>query len=174
MTWNTNGLQSSRIRGSRRMLLRKDLQRSVVSDIDVLMIQEHKIAHPFGNLMHDGFRTFWEPASGQHSRSYGVCISMGPRLLPSVKHHGTLVAVCALYVAIDIDGTLVGFLSVYAHNSATERASFWSQLTDALPIVDTWIIGGDFNNIESDSDWCAETRPISSSISPHELSDSDW
>ncbi|MCO5587614.1 hypothetical protein L7F22_041563 [Adiantum nelumboides] len=74
----------------------------------------------------------------------------------------------ALYVAIDIDGNLVGFLSVYAPNSPRERASFWSQLTDALPIVDTWIIGGDFNNIESDSDWCAETRPILSSISPRE------
>ncbi|MCO5559044.1 hypothetical protein L7F22_012636 [Adiantum nelumboides] len=44
---------------------------------------------------------------------------------------------------------------------------------DALPIVDTWIVGGDFNNIESDSDWCAETRPILSSISPHEQEEWD-
>ncbi|MCO5587797.1 hypothetical protein L7F22_041749 [Adiantum nelumboides] len=169
MTWNSNGLQSSRTRGSRRMLLRKDLQRNVVGDIDVLMIQEHKIAHPFGNLMRAGFRTFWESASGHHFGSCGVCISVGPRLLSSVRHHGTLVAGRALYVAIDIDGTLVGFLTVYAHNTPRERAVFWSRLTDVLPIVDTWIIGGDFNNIESDSDWCAETRPVLSSISPHNV-----
>ncbi|MCO5564746.1 hypothetical protein L7F22_018414 [Adiantum nelumboides] len=56
MTWNTNGLQSSRTRGSRRRLLRKDLQKSVVGDIDILMIQEHKIAHPFGTLMSLDFR----------------------------------------------------------------------------------------------------------------------
>ncbi|MCO5593425.1 hypothetical protein L7F22_047439 [Adiantum nelumboides] len=41
----------------------------------------------------------------------------------------------ALYVAIDIDGALVGFLTVYAPNSPRDRARFWSQLTDALPIV---------------------------------------
>ncbi|MCO5579904.1 hypothetical protein L7F22_033770 [Adiantum nelumboides] len=103
MTWNTNGLQSSRIGGSRRMLLRRDLQRSVVGDIDILTVQEHKIAQPFGNLMRVGFRTFGELASGQHSRSCVVSISEGPRLLSSVRHHGTLVAGRALYVAIDID-----------------------------------------------------------------------
>ncbi|MCO5615129.1 hypothetical protein L7F22_069418 [Adiantum nelumboides] len=168
MTWNTNGLQCSRTRGSRRMLLRRELQKSVVGDIDILMIQEHKIAHPFGTLMTTGFWTFWEPSSGQHSRSCGVCISVRPRLLSSVRHHGTLVAGRALYVAIDIDGTLVGFLTVYAPNSPRDRARFWSHLTDALPIVDTWIVGGGFNNIESDSDWCSETRPVLSSIPPLE------
>ncbi|MCO5612034.1 hypothetical protein L7F22_066296 [Adiantum nelumboides] len=79
----------------------------------------------------------------------------------------------ALYVAIDIDGTLVGFLNVYAHNTPRERARFWAQLTDALPVVDTWILGGDFNNIESDSDWCSDTRPVLSSISPHEQEEWD-
>ncbi|MCO5563388.1 hypothetical protein L7F22_017029 [Adiantum nelumboides] len=173
MTWNTNGLQSSRTRGSRRWLLRKDSQKSVVGDIDILMIQEHKIARSLGNLMTAGFRTFWEPASGQHSGSCGVCISVSPRLLSSVRHHGTLVAGRALFVAIDIDGTLVGFLTVYASNSLRDRPRFWSQLTDALPIVDTWIVGGDFNNIESDSDWCSETTPVLSSISPHEQEEWD-
>ncbi|MCO5568443.1 hypothetical protein L7F22_022142 [Adiantum nelumboides] len=48
MTWNTNGLQTSKARGSRKMLLRKDLQRNVVGDIDALIIQEHKITEPFG------------------------------------------------------------------------------------------------------------------------------
>ncbi|MCO5596732.1 hypothetical protein L7F22_050800 [Adiantum nelumboides] len=104
---------------------------------------------------------------------HGVCISIGPRLLSSIRHHGTLVAGRALYVAIDIVGTLVGFLSVYAHNTRRVRATFWSQLTDEFPIVDTWIIGGDFNNIESDTDCCAQTRPVLSSISPHEQEEWD-
>ncbi|MCO5568576.1 hypothetical protein L7F22_022275 [Adiantum nelumboides] len=79
----------------------------------------------------------------------------------------------SLYVAIDFDGTLVGFLTVYAHNTPRERARFWAQLIDALPNVDTWIVGGDFNNIESDSDWCSDTRPVLSSISPHEQEEWD-
>ncbi|MCO5584027.1 hypothetical protein L7F22_037947 [Adiantum nelumboides] len=137
------------------------------------MIQEHKIAQPFGNLMRAGFRTFWEPAMGPSSRSCSVCISVGPRLLFSVRHHSTLIAGRALYVAIDIEDTLVGFLSVYAPNTPRERAIFWSQLADTLPIVNTWIIGGDFNNLESDSDRCVETRPILSSISPHEQDEWD-
>ncbi|MCO5595333.1 hypothetical protein L7F22_049375 [Adiantum nelumboides] len=93
--------------------------------------------------------------------------------LSDIMGHGTLVARRTLYVAIDIDGTLVGFLSVYAHNAPRDRANFWSQLMEALPIVDTWIIGGDFNNIESDTDWCAQTRPVLSSISPHEQEEWD-
>ncbi|MCO5614189.1 hypothetical protein L7F22_068470 [Adiantum nelumboides] len=120
-----------------------------------------------------GFWTFWEPASGQHSGSCGVCISVSPRLLSSVTHHDTLIAGRALFVAIDIDGTLVGFLTVYAPNSPRDRARFWSQLTDFLPIVDTWIVGGDFNNIESDSDWCSENRSVLSSISLQEQEEWD-
>ncbi|MCO5591743.1 hypothetical protein L7F22_045735 [Adiantum nelumboides] len=116
------------------------------------------------NVIHRGW---WSKSS------FGLCISVGPRLLSSVRHHGTLVAGRALHVAIDIDGTLVGFLNVYAHNSPREGARFWSQLSDALPIVDTWIVGGDFNNIESDSEWCSETRPVLSSISPHEQEEWD-
>ncbi|MCO5566492.1 hypothetical protein L7F22_020169 [Adiantum nelumboides] len=49
---------TSRNRGLRRMLLRRDLLRHVVGDVDVLMLQEHKIGVPFGNLMRAGSRTF--------------------------------------------------------------------------------------------------------------------
>ncbi|MCO5587913.1 hypothetical protein L7F22_041865 [Adiantum nelumboides] len=66
--------------------------------------------------------------------------------------------------------------SIGAENQPQEVAiaapQVGEQQTDALPIVDTWIIGGDFN-IELDFDWCAETRPILSSISPHELQEWD-
>ncbi|MCO5569823.1 hypothetical protein L7F22_023537 [Adiantum nelumboides] len=79
----------------------------------------------------------------------------------------------AWYVAIDIDGILVGFLSVYAHTTPRDRATFWSQLIDALPIVETWIIGGDFNNIEFDFDWCAKTKLVLLSMSPHEQEEWD-
>ncbi|MCO5599608.1 hypothetical protein L7F22_053714 [Adiantum nelumboides] len=64
-------LNTSRARSSRWMLLQKKLQRDVVGDIDILVVQEHKIAEPFGELMHAGSRTFWEPASCHLSRSCG-------------------------------------------------------------------------------------------------------
>ena len=30
---------------------------------------------------------------------------------------------------------------------------------DVLPIVDSWIVGGDFNNVETFEDWCATSPP---------------
>ena len=65
VSWNVNGLQSSRLRGSRRSLLRQELGSHVHGLVDILMIQEHKIAQPSGNLMSAGSFTFWEPAIGR-------------------------------------------------------------------------------------------------------------
>ncbi|MCO5602827.1 hypothetical protein L7F22_056966 [Adiantum nelumboides] len=59
------------------------------------------------------------------------------------------------------------------HSVAILCQTSWAQLTDALPIVDTWIVGGDFNNIESDSDWCSDIRLVLSSISSHEQEEWD-
>ena len=30
---------------------------------------------------------------------------------------------------------------------------------DVLPIVDSWIVGGDFNNVDTYEDWCAASSP---------------
>ena len=34
---------------------------------------------------------------------------------------------------------------MYVPNSSTNRALFWRQLVDGLPIADAWIRAGDFN-----------------------------
>lgn len=47
------------------MLLREELHRHVVGDVDMLMVQEHKLGQPFGHLMLGG-------AVGSMSRSGGV------------------------------------------------------------------------------------------------------
>ena len=44
VTWNTNGLHTSSHRGSRKLLLRQDLHRHVVGDVDILFVQEHKLS----------------------------------------------------------------------------------------------------------------------------------
>ncbi|MCO5592394.1 hypothetical protein L7F22_046397 [Adiantum nelumboides] len=54
------GLLRQRIKD---MLLRSDLHRHVVGDVNVLMVVGHKITNPFGNVMRVGSRTFWELAS---------------------------------------------------------------------------------------------------------------
>ena len=48
----------------------------------------------------------------------------------------------------------VGLLNAYAPNHASACATFWSQILESLPSVDTWCIGGDFNMIEALEDQC--------------------
>ena len=58
----------------------------------------------------------------------------------------------AQFVTMQYHDALVGFLNVYAPNHASARAEFWAHLVAALPSVDSWCIGGDFNMLESPED----------------------
>ena len=73
--------------------------------------------------------------------------------------HGTLVAGRAMWVSLQVVNALVGILCVYAPMTLAERAWFWGQIVNVLPTVDTWIVGGDFNNGETFEDWCAASPP---------------
>lgn len=147
------------------------MSRHVVGIVDTLLVQEHKLSpadtQRAGKLLSGNFRTFWEPASGSHFCSGGVCISVGPRWVSCIRDHGTLM--CgghSMWVSLQIGDSLIGIMSVYAPNVA--RASFWSQIVDVLQVVDFWIVGGDLNNIESIDDVRAIIPPHLSSIAPVE------
>ena len=56
----------------------------------------------------------------------------------------------AQFIVLKILEKKVGFLNVYAPNSATRRAQFWCQLWNDLPVMDHWCIVGDFNML---ADW---------------------
>ncbi|MCO5554141.1 hypothetical protein L7F22_007667 [Adiantum nelumboides] len=83
------GLLRQRIKDT---LLRSDLHRHVVGDVNVLMVLGHKIATPFGNVVRVGSRTFWEPASGYHAHSCGFWTLQEARdgSLPSANFHSSL------------------------------------------------------------------------------------
>ena len=66
-----------------------------------------------------------------------------------VYGHGTLVPGRALWVGLDIEGSRVGILNVYAPIDLRRRSAFWSTLTGLLPKMDSWIVEGGFNNIEA-------------------------
>ena len=51
----------------------------------------------------------------------------------------------AQYVTMRFCGEHIGVLNVYAPNQASARAEFWAQIADALPAVEHWCVGGDFN-----------------------------
>ena len=50
---------------------------------------------------------------------------------------------------MQIEDALVGFMSVYALNDVSARSVMWHEIVDALLVVDSWIVGGYFSNVES-------------------------
>lgn len=135
-------------------------------------MQEHKLSHPFGHLLGTSLHTFWSPAIGDSGHSCGVCISVSATYVASVVQHGILVPDRAMYVIVRIAETRIGFLSVYAPTHARARAAFWTLLVEdlqpVLPMVDSWVVEGDFNNIESTQDYQAEVPLVLTSIASSE------
>ena len=132
VSWNTNGLHTSSHSGARKHLLRQDLHRYVAGDVDVLFVQEHKLSladtQSCGNILSGTSRTYWTPATGVMSRSGGVAISVGPRWVSCVRDHGTLVAGRCIWLSMQIEDQLIGFLCVYAPTDARLRATFGRRL----------------------------------------------
>ena len=58
----------------------------------------------------------------------------------------------AQYMLILISGKLIGFLNIYAPNSASGRIRFWNMLLQDLPMAQHWCMCGDWNMIESPID----------------------
>ncbi|MCO5614063.1 hypothetical protein L7F22_068344 [Adiantum nelumboides] len=64
-----------------------------------------------------------------------------------------------MWVSLQCDASVVGILRIYAPTTAAERSWFWDQIVHVLPPVDSWIVGGDFNNVETFQDWQAAQPP---------------
>ena len=124
-----------------------------MGQVDVLLLQEHKLLasqiSKCGKVLTGHSHTYWEPSIGEQGRSGGVCTSIGAPLLEHVYEHGTLVPGCALWVGLDIEGSRIGILNIYAPTDLRRRAIFWSTVTGLIPEMDSWIVGGDFNNLEA-------------------------
>ena len=81
----------------------------------------------------------------------------------------------ALWISLQMDDHVLGVLSVYAPTVARQGADFWAQIIDVLPSVDSWIVGGDFNNVECIDDLRISVgqQPRVTSIAPSERDDWD-
>ena len=121
--------------------------------MDVLLLQKHKLlasqTSKCGKVLTRRSHTYWEPSIGEQGRSGGVCTSIGAPLVQHVFGFGTLIPGRALWVGLSIEGSRIGILNIYAPTDLRRRATFWSSLTALLPEMDSWIVGGDFNNLET-------------------------
>ncbi|MCO5605533.1 hypothetical protein L7F22_059716 [Adiantum nelumboides] len=163
LSWNVNGMHFTSPSGPRKLRLRREISTHVSTPVVILLVQEHKLSyahtHRCGKLLLGGSHTFWEPVVGDHLSSGGVCIFVGSRWLARVIDHVTLVPGRAMWITLQCDASIVGVLCIYAPTTAGERSWFWDQIVDVLPSVVSWIVGGDFNNVETFEDWRAAQRP---------------
>ena len=67
------------------MILRQELQIALVGQMDVLLLQEHKLSASQTSRCRKVFlgrsHTYWEPSIGEQERSGGVGTSIGTLLL---------------------------------------------------------------------------------------------
>ena len=124
VSWNVQSLGGSQC-AKYRGRLRQELQRCLVGgNTDVFLIQEHHL-------------------SKHRIKRYGFVLR-GKRVV--------VVPGRAQYITMQYHDEVIGILNVYAPNQASARADFWALLASALPRVDSWCIGRDFNMLESPED----------------------
>eukprot|EP00250_Pteridium_aquilinum_P022375 c25362_g1_i1 orf=3-2321(-) len=156
VSWNVQGLGGPHFQRYRGRL-RQELQRCLVGGpIDVLMLQEHHLSvsrtRRCGRVLGGQSSTFWVPAFGPGGVQGGVCIAISEQWTADILDSGTIVPGRAQWVMLRVGEDRVGFLNVYAPNSASGRTVFWDTIVDALPQADHWCVGGDFNMLEDAHD----------------------
>ena len=98
----------------------------------------------------------------------GTAILLSSALRDSILDSGILIAGRAQYVILRLNPTLkIGILNIYAHNDSQRRAKLWDLLTETnLPEAE-WIMGGDFNSVESLDDRIG--RRCTTGMEPREM-----
>ena len=155
ISWNVRGLGGSNC-GKVRSVFRRQLKKSLVGRIDVLLIQEHHLneqrIRKYGNLLPGKWRQLWVPALGVNRLKAGLCIAINDTCLLNFLHYGVLSCSRGQYAIFQIGLKKWGLLNIYAPNNAKDRMILWKSIISQLPTVDHWAIAGDFNMVEDVSD----------------------
>ena len=169
ISWNVRGLAGKHYLKI-RSVFRRQLRKSVIGRIDVLLIQEHHLneqrIQKYGNLLPGQWRQFWVPATGDNNRKAGLCIAINDFWCSAFLHYGVLTCGRGQYVILQIGLKKWGLLNIYAPNHTKDRTILWKSLMAQLPVVDHWALAGDFNMLE---DGCDRLGGTSQTISGLEL-----
>lgn len=140
---------------------------------DILMLQEHKLR---GDKATDLGKSIWPlatffsidalPAYGHEADepgagSGGVCIWVAPSIKHMVVSSGQDRSGRALWVRLSgLPGGDIAVLNIYAPNSPGERRVMWDELAATLPRDCRWVLGGDWNVVETRDDKSSEDGNI--------------
>ena len=136
--------------------LETKLQPAVIGRLDMLLLQEHKLsaahASRCGKVLPGRSHIYWEPLIGEQGRSGGVCTSVSESLSQRVFYHGTLIPGRALWIGLELEGSRIGVLNIYAPTDLRHKATFLEdtyRATSSHGFMDCW---RDFNNLETMED----------------------
>ena len=156
-TQNTRSLGKG-FTGRRKRKEVKALFRQTTPSTDILLLQEIKIPeaaclHQARFIEFKGGTSFWnEVAFSAQTGKFkgGTAIVLASSMASKATHHGILYPGRAQYVVLNINTQVqLGIINVYGFSHTGARAMLWQHLTQVdLPEV-TWVLAGDFNNIES-------------------------
>lgn len=159
-TQNTRSLGQG-FAGRRKRKEIKALFKQITPTTDILLLQETKIPEAVcikqaRFIEFKGGSSLWnEGAFSAQTRKFkgGTGIVLASRMASLVTHHEILYLGRAQFVILNISTRLqLGILNVYGFSHMGARAMMWQHLTQA-PLPDaTWVLAGDFNNIESVTD----------------------
>lgn len=144
--------------GARKRRDIRDFFRHTIPRPDILLIQEHKFSlqeckQKVRSLDFLRGNAFWNEAqysAAKDSFKGGTGIVISPKISTMLVDHETIVPGHAQFITIQFTKELkVGILNIYAHNYTSSRARLWNTIRHYnLPEAE-WILGGDFNMIES-------------------------
>ena len=147
--------------GRRKRQEIKDVFKHTKPTTDILLLQEVKLPEAAclkqaRFLEFKGGSSLWNEStfSAQSGRFQGgTGIVLSERLTQIVTHHGVLYPGRAQYVTLNLSVRLqLGIINVYGFSHTGARAMLWNHIAQAdLPDI-TWIVAGDFNNIEQAQD----------------------
>lgn len=145
ISWNVRGLESP----DRKYIAKHFLD--TIKNKDFIMLQELKAV----DFMLDcSLDIIWKDSikiCTAHSKGRGgTALLINPKWTKYIMDKGRSPCNSSVWASFCFNNVSFGICSVYAPNDPMERADLWLWLT-SLPDI-PWILGGDFNMIESQID----------------------
>lgn len=113
----------------------------LMSDIDVLCLQEHKLHDQTGKIQHCNGYTLFYGGSSSYSGTLNV-VKDKFKPTSAINHASGRI----LTVQIESEFGSINICNVYGYNAATSRGDLWDFLTQTQSLVG--IVCGDFNMVE--------------------------
>jgi hypothetical protein len=155
-TLNVNSLSFGSKGRTKNKKLRALIQKSKPRT-EILLLQDHRL-HKDDCLLTMGLPlkhnlNYWNKAHYKLDTGCfigGTSILTSTRLAPYLEASGVILPARAQFILLKLSSTYrLGVITVYAYNSPYKRVSLWKKTMDYDLLLAHWVMGADFNLLES-------------------------